>query len=196
MGPTHVPGFWTAIGIWVTHAGGAGKAIAEWMVYGHTEWDMREANVNRFHAYQKTPAYIEMRSAQNYREVYDVIHPLQQMENPRNVRLAPYHNRLEAQSGQFFSISGWEVAQWYEENARLLEKYDDQIPHRSGWEAMSWSRIQGAEHLAVRESGGLFNLANFSKLEVSGSGATQFLEKLSANNIDRAVGNRGLHVSA
>ncbi len=188
MGPTHIPGFWTAIGIWVTHSGGAGKSIAEWMTYGTTEWDMREANVNRFHDYQLTKRYIHTRSAQNYREVYDIIHPLQQMEDPRNVRLAPYHQRLVEQKANFFNVSGWEAAQWYEENARLLEKYDDQIPHRSGWEAMNWSRIQGAEHLALREKGGLFNISTFTKIEVKGSGALDFLEYTAANKIDQPIG--------
>jgi len=188
MGPTHVPGFWTAVGIWVTHAGGAGKSIAEWMTHGDTEWDMREMNVARFHDYQLTKRYIHLRTAQNYREVYDIIHPLTQMEEPRNVRLAPFHARLKEQKGNFFVSSGWEAAQWYEENARLLEKYDDQIPVRSGWEAMNWSRIQGAEHLAVREGVGLFNLSSFMKIVVDGPGATQFLNYLAANDIDKPVG--------
>lgn len=188
MGETHVPGLWTAIGIWVTHSGGAGKAIAEMMTTGHPEWDMHEADVNRFHDFQKTRAFIFARSWQNYAEVYDIIHPKQQMEKPRNVRLAPYHVRLVAQKAEFWPVSGWEVAQWYGENLRLMEKYDDQVPERSGWEARYWSRIQGAEHLAVRESGGLFNLANFTKLEVSGAGATAFLNYLAANQIDRPAG--------
>ena len=188
MGPTAVPGCWTAIGIWVTHAGGAGKCIAEWMDSGHTEWDVHEADVNRFHAFQKTNFFIQTRSHQNYVEVYDIIHPKQQMENPRNVRLAPYHSRLVDQQAVFWPAAGWETARWYDANARLLEKYDDQIPERTGWEAQEWSRIEGAEHLAVRENGGLFNLANFTKLEVSGPGALTFLNYMAANQIDRPIG--------
>ena len=188
MGPTAVPGFWTAVGIWVTHAGGAGKAIAEWMAFGHPEWDMHEADVNRFHAHQKTPRTIIARSWQNYAEVYDIVHPKQQIAHPRNLRLAPYHARLVEQRGHFWTVAGWEVAQWYVDNARLLERYDDQVPHRAGWEAIEWSRIQGAEHLSVRERGGLFNLANFTKLEVSGPDSARFLNYLATNDVDRAVG--------
>ena len=188
MGPTKVPGFWTCVGIWVTHAGGAGKAIAEWMAQGTTEWDMREADVNRFHRHQQTKHYIHIRTAQNYREVYDIIHPLEQMREPRQVRLTPYHARLQTQKGHFFTVAGWEAAQWYGENARLLEKYEDQIPERSGWEARFWSRIQGAEHLAVREHGGLFNISTFTKIEVAGAGALAYLERLAANKIEQPVG--------
>lgn len=188
MGPTHVGGLWTAIGVWVTHSGGVGKTMAEWMDRGSTEWDVHEADVNRFHAFQQTPHFIYARSWQNYAEVYDIIHPKQQMENPRNVRVAPYHMRLAELKAHFWPVSGWEVAHWYEENGRLLEQYDEQIPHRSGWEVVEWSRIQGAEHLAVRENGGLFNLANFTKLEVSGPGAADFLNYLAANDVDKPIG--------
>jgi glycine cleavage system T protein len=104
------------------------------------------------------------------------------------VRLAPYHARLQAQKGEFFSISGWEAAQWYSENARLLERYEDQIPERHGWEARFWSGIQGAEHLAVREHGGLFNISTFTKIEVAGAGALAYLERLAANQIEQPVG--------
>ncbi len=187
MGPTPVPGLWTAIGVWVTHAGGAGKCIAEWMVDGHTEWDMREADVNRFHAHQRTPEFVKIRVTQNYREVYDIIHPLQQMENPRQLRCAPFHQRLEAAGAHFFVPSGWETPQWYESNTALLDRYTD-LPQRSGWEARGWSPLQGAEHLAVRETGGLFSLASFTKLQIEGPGATAYLNRMAANNIDQPVG--------
>ncbi len=188
MGESAVGGLWTAIGIWVTHSGGAGKAIAEWMTHGSSELDLREANIDRFHPHAKTRRYILTRTAQQYREVYDVIHPLQQMENPRGLRTSPFHRRLEEQRAVFFESAGWEVAQWYEENGRLLEAYEDRIPRREGWAARHWSPIQGAEHLAVRERAGMFNLAAFTKIDVRGPGALPFLERVAANAIDQPVG--------
>lgn len=189
MGPSlTVDGFWAALGVWVTHAGGVGKAIAEWMTSGVPETDLREAGINRFHKYVFSRKYVRARCAQQYREVYDIIHPLQQMEHPRNLRLSPFHIRLQEQEGIFFESAGWEVAQWYEKNGQLLEKYHDQIPDRSGWEAQYWSPIQGVEHLATRENVGMFNISAFTKIEVSGRGATAYLQRLAANNIDRPIG--------
>ena len=121
MGPTNVPGFWTAVGIWVTHSGGAGKSIAEWMTHGHTEWDMREANVMRFAEHQQTKRYIYSQVKQNYEELFDIIHPNQQRPDPRDVRLVPYHQRMVEQKAQLVNAAGWEVANWYEENGRLLK---------------------------------------------------------------------------
>jgi glycine cleavage system T protein len=188
VGQTRIQGLWAALGVWVTHSGGVGKCIAELMTNGETEWDIREADINRFHPHDYTKAYMVARIDRQYQEVYDIIHPLQQMEKPRNVRLAPFHSRLVEQEGVFFSSAGWEAAQWYASNARLLEEYDERIPHRDGWAARYWSRIQGAEHLATREHAGLFNLSTFTKIEVRGAGALSFLESITANKLDRPVG--------
>jgi glycine cleavage system aminomethyltransferase T len=188
MGESSVAGLWVCTGLWLTHAGGAGKAIAEWMTEGVPGLDLREADINRFHRHQLSRAYIHERSAQNYREVYDIIHPAQPITRPRDVRLSPWHSRLKEQGGVFNQSAGWEVAQWHEANARLLEEFDEQVPERESWARQFWSRIQGAEHLAVRERVGMFNLAALAVIEVRGPGAVGFLNRIAANQIDRPVG--------
>lgn len=188
MGETSVKGLWACTGLWLTHAGGAARAIAEWMTDGTPSMDLREADITRFQPHYHTRAYVAERCAQNYREVYDIIHPAQPITRPRNVRLSPWHARLEAQGGWFVQSGGWEVAQWYEGNAGLLDEFDSRIPRREGWAAQFWSPIQGAEHLAVRERVGLFNLAALAVIEVAGPGALGFLNHVAANQIDRPVG--------
>jgi glycine cleavage system T protein len=189
LGPSPViERLWFAVGIWVTHSGGVGKAMAELMTEGCAETNIAEGDITRFHAHAFSPKYIHVRCAQQYREVYDIIHPKQQMLKPRNLRLSPFHARLVEHGGHFFESSGWEVAHWYAHNADLLEKYEDNVPQREGWAARHWSRIEGAEHLAVREHVALFNISAFTKVEVSGRGASDFLQYLCANNIDRPVG--------
>lgn len=181
-----VKGFWTAVAIWVTHSAGAGKAIAEWLSDGVTELDLREADVNRFHAHARNQSYIYDRCYKQYDEVYDILHPLDQMMKPRNLRLTPFHPRLEAQGGHFVEGAGWERAQWYQQNEALVEQYE--IASREGWEARHWSPIQGAEHLATRERVALYDITPFTKVEVTGPGALSFLNYLAANQIDQPVG--------
>jgi dimethylglycine oxidase len=187
MGETTVKGLWSCIGLWLTHAGGAARAIAEWMTEGTPSMDLREADITRFQPHQLSRPYIYERCAQNYREVYDVIHPLQPIAKPRDVRLSPVHRRLVEQGGFFLQSGGWEVAQWYEANARLLELYEDRIPEREAWSSRFWSPIQGAEHLHVREHVGMFNLSSLAVIEVSGPGALSYLNWLAANQVDRPV---------
>jgi len=188
MGETTVKGLWSCIGLWLTHAGGAAKQIAEWMTSGAPSIDLREADITRFQPHHFARSYVAERAAQNYREVYDLIHPLQPISRPRNVRLSPFHPRLVEQGGYFFQSGGWEVAQWHEANVRLLEAYEDRIPERDSWTSQFWSRIQGAEHLAVRAGVGMFNLAALAIIEVAGPGALTFLNYVAANQVDRPVG--------
>ena len=188
MGETDIPGLNVCLGVWVTHAGGVGKTMAEWLDSRTTEFAMHEGWSRRFQGHETTHKWMYGRVDRQYQEVYDIIHPLQQMENPRNVRVAPYHQRLVEQGAHFHSAAGWEVAHWYEGNTHLLEEYDARVPHRSGWEAQNWSRIQGAEHLALRDKVGLYNITNFAKFAVNGPGALSFLESVAANRINRPIG--------
>ena len=181
-----VRGFWLAEAVWITHAGGVGKAVAEWIVAGSPASDLRECDIARFHPHVRTRAYVRARGAQQYREVYDIIHPMQQMEHPRDIRLTPFHPRQKALGGVFFESAGWERPQWYETNERLLDGQAGGAPARSGWEARHWSPIIAAEHRATRERAGMFDLTPFTKLEVSGPGALEFLQHIASNNMDQA----------
>ena len=176
-------GVWVAEAVWITHAGGVGRAVAEWMDGGAPATDLREADLNRFAPHALTPTYVRARAVQQYREVYDIIHPLQQMETPRRIRLSPVHARLEALGGVFFETAGWERPQWFEANETLPRPEVS----RRGWAARHWSPIQAGEHLAARQHVALCDLSAFAKIEVSGSGALPFLERLCANRIANLV---------
>jgi dimethylglycine oxidase len=184
-----VKGFWVATGSWLTHAGGVGKSIAEWMTHGETEWDMRQVHLHRFHGFQSTPAFVLAVSGKNYREVWEPGHPRQPLSEPRNVRLSPFAPRLDRLKTVYTTFAGLELPNWSEENARLLEKYDDQIPDRTGFAGQYWSRIQGAEHLATRENVALFDLTGLSIIEVQGRGALAFINYLCSSQMDKPLGS-------
>jgi dimethylglycine oxidase len=177
--------FWVAEAVWVTHGGGVGRALAEWMVEGTPSLDLREVDINRFHSYAFTRPYIKARANRQYIEVYDIIHPLQQTESPRQLRLSPFHSRLDSLGAVFFESAGWERPQWFKSNESLLTGPD--WPARSGWTARYWSPISGAEHQATRGGVALFDLTPFTKLEVSGPKALDFLQCLTSNQIDQPV---------
>ena len=181
-----VNGLWVAEAVWITHGGGVGNVVAEWMTNGVTSLDLREADYNRFPAHAHTPAYVKARGAQQYREVYDIIHPQQQLENPRNVRCSPFQPRLEALGAVFFESAGWERPQWFGANEDLITECA--VPVRSGWEAQQWSPIQAGEHRATREHAAMYDLTAFTKIEVSGPSALEFLQSITANQLDRPVG--------
>ena len=181
-------GFWSAQAVWITHAGGVGKAVAEWIVNGEPTIDLRECDIARFHPHAYDRSYVKTRAAQLYREVYDIIHPLQQPAEPRNIKVSPFHERQKELAAEFIEDAGWERPRWYSANGHLLETRTIPGSHRQGWEAREWSSVIAAEHVATRERVAMFDLTPFAKFEVSDSRALDALQRLSANQIDKPIG--------
>ena len=181
-----VRGFWSAEAVWVAHAGGVGKIMAEWIAEGTPSLDVHEADIARFHPHVSSCSYIRSRCAQQYREVYDVIHPLQQSEQLRDLRISPFYSRQRELGAVFFETAGWERPQWYAANEKLLEGSD--WPARAGWEAREWSPVVYTEHRAVRERVGMLDLTPFAKLDVTGSDSLDSLQRITSNDLDRPPG--------
>ena len=184
-----VRGLWLCEAIWVTHAAGMARQAVEWMVEGEPSYDLAEADANRFYPFQTTAPYVVERGKQQYREVYDILHPRQQPSKPRNLRSTPFYERHVALGGRFITGAGWERPQWFEANLDLVGGVTHEWARRVGWAAKEWSPIEGGEHLAVREGAGLFDLTAYVKLRVQGPDALAFLERVCANRIDKPVGS-------
>ena len=183
-----VRGVWFCEAVWVTHAGGFGRLVAEWMQRGEPSFDPAEADANRFYPYMTTPPFVLERGKQQYREVYDIIHPRQQIARPRRLRLSPFYARQVDLGAEFVVGAGWERPEWYDANAPLVPR-DAPWLERDEWAGRFWSPIEGAEHLATRSNAALFDLTAFAKFDVQGPYAVGFLERVFANRIDRPVGS-------
>jgi glycine cleavage system aminomethyltransferase T/glycine/D-amino acid oxidase-like deaminating enzyme len=181
----HVRGLWVAAAVWITHAGGVGKTIAEWITSGEPEWDMRECDIARFHPHALEPAYVWARSSQQYREVYDIIHPKQQPTVARDIRASPFFEREVELGAHHGESGGWERPLWYEMNRSEAPGR----PQLSGWEAVEWSPAIGTEHLAARERAAVFDMTPLTKIAVEGPGALGFLQRMTANQMDRPSGS-------
>jgi glycine cleavage system aminomethyltransferase T/glycine/D-amino acid oxidase-like deaminating enzyme len=182
-----VRGVWVCEAVWITHAAGMGRQVAEWIVNGEPSYDLAEADANRLYPYQTTPPYVLERGKQQYREVYDILHPRQQMRRPRKLRLSPFYARQAELGAEFVVGAGWERPQWFDANAGLVPP-EARWRARDEWAATLWSPTEGAEHLATRSTAALFDITPFAKLDVSGADACGYLERISANRIDRPVG--------
>ena len=184
-----VRGFWSAQAVWITHAAGVGRAVAEWIVNGEPTTDLRECDIRRFHPHALSRPYVRERAAQQYREVYDIIHPQQQMASPRNIRLTPFFARQQELGAAFFENAGWERPQWFDANQHLVEALPVTGESRSGWAAREWSPTVAAEHAATRERVAMFDLTPFAQFEVTGPGALGALQRLASNQMNKPVGS-------
>ncbi|MEU9113777.1 FAD-dependent oxidoreductase [Streptomyces sp. NPDC048483] len=179
-------GFWLAEAVWVTHSAGVAKAVAEWMTDGRPAVDIHECDLSRFEDAQRSPAYIADRGARNFIEVYDVIHPLQPMEQPRPLRTSPFYARQQELGAYFLEGGGWERPHWYEANAPLTEGLA--LPERDAWSARYWSPIAAAEAQATREKVALYDMTPLRRLEVTGPDALAFLQRMTTNNLRKKPG--------
>ena len=180
-------GFWVAEAIWVTHSAGVARAMAQWMVEGQPRTDLHECDLNRFEDVQLAPDYVAARSAQNFVEVYDILHPLQPAEQQRPLRVSPFYARQCELGAVFLEAGGWERPHWYAANAPLAEGLD--VPERDAWSARYWSPIAAAEAHATRNGVAMYDMTPLKHLEIAGPGALGLLQRLTTNNLAKSVGS-------
>jgi glycine cleavage system aminomethyltransferase T/glycine/D-amino acid oxidase-like deaminating enzyme len=182
-----VKGLWSAAAVWVKEGPGVGKSVAEWLVHGEPEIDLQASDIARFHAVQRTPEHVKGRAAEGFNKTYGIVHPGEQWESNRGVRTAPFHDRERELGAVFFEAAAWERPQWYESNASLVERYGvRQREHE--WDARWWSPIINAEHLAMRDAAGLFDLTAFCIFDVVGPGALDCVQAVAMRQMDVKVG--------
>jgi glycine cleavage system aminomethyltransferase T/glycine/D-amino acid oxidase-like deaminating enzyme len=184
-----VQGLWSAAAVWVKEGPGTGRAMAEWMVHGESEIDLHSSDIARFHEHQRTRAHVRARAAEGFNKTYGIVHPAEQWASNRDVRLAPYHAREKELGAVFFEAAGWERPQWYESNASLLEEFGERVTRRGAeWDARWWSPIINAEHLAMRERAGIFDLSAFTIFDIAGPGALAAVQVTVLRKLDVPVG--------
>jgi glycine cleavage system aminomethyltransferase T/glycine/D-amino acid oxidase-like deaminating enzyme len=182
-------GLWSAAAVWVKEGPGVGKSLAEWMVHGESHIDLHSSDAARFWEHQKTSTHVKARTSEGFNKTYGIVHPLEQWESNRPVRLSPYYEREQELGAVFFEAAGWERPQWYESNAPLLDEYGERVGGREAeWDARWWSPIINAEHLAMRDRAGIFDLSAFAIFDVSGPGALDALQTVSMRQVDVPVG--------
>jgi glycine cleavage system aminomethyltransferase T/glycine/D-amino acid oxidase-like deaminating enzyme len=182
-----VKGLWSAAAVWVKEGPGVGKSVAEWMVHGESHIDLHSSDIARFHAHQRTRAHVRARTFEAFPKTYGIVHPSEQWASDRNLRISPMHKREKELGAVFYEAAGWERPQWYEANASLVERYGVE-PREAEWDARWWSPIINAEHLAMREHAGIFDLSAFAIFDVNGAGALDALQRAVLAQVDVAVG--------
>jgi glycine cleavage system aminomethyltransferase T/glycine/D-amino acid oxidase-like deaminating enzyme len=180
-----VAGLWSVAASWIKEGPGIGRAVAEWMDGGTPEIDIHEADISRFYPHQRTSAHVTARAAEGFNKMYGIVHPAEQWESGRPLRLGPAYERERDLGAVFFETAGWERPFWYESNAPLLDRYAGQLMPRTGaWESRWWSPIINAEHLAMRDSAAVIDLSAFAVLDIAGPGALAAVQHFAVAQMD------------
>jgi len=187
LGESEVRGFFVAAGFsahGIAGAGGLGRQMAQWIIEGEPELDLWTMDIRRFGAQYRTREYTLARTTEVYATYYDIHYPNEERTAGRPLRLSPTYPRLAELGCAFGEKSGWERPNWFESNTAA----GDESLRPRGWAGEHWSPAIGAEAVATRTTGALYDETSFAKIEIKGPGAVGFLQQLCANDVDRAVG--------
>ena len=185
LGPApELDNFFVAAGfnsIGIQSAGGVGKVLADWIVDGHPPMDLWDVDVRRVMPFQANRRYLRDRTTEALGLLYAMHWPFFSPESARPVRVSPLHERLAAQGACFGELCGWERANWFAPKGI-------QPTYRYSYGRQNWFEYSAAEHRAVRETVGLFDLSSFGKFLLQGDDAEVVLNRVSANDVAVAPG--------
>ena len=165
----------------IAAGGGAGRMMAEWIIEGEPSLDIWPLDIRRFGPYHKSRSYNVERTKEIYGKHYTIHWPHEEHDSARGIRRSPLYYLLKEKGAVYGAKYGWERANWF-----APEGIDPKDDHT--FEVPNWFEHVAAEHKNARENVVLIDQSSFCKFEVKGPGALRFLNRLSANQIDRPVG--------
>ena len=190
MGPA--PGlsnYWHCNGasIGITQGPGAGKYLAQWMVHGQTEINVRAMDPRRFGDHSGPRSTFAIAKAHDeYHEMYQVRLPGEYRAAGRPQKATPIYDRLDRLGAQWQEVYGWERPQYFSPNGS---------GERHSFRRSNAFEVVGAEVRGVRERVGIADISAFASFEVTGADAAALLDRLSANRLPaRDGGIRLVHM--
>jgi 4-methylaminobutanoate oxidase (formaldehyde-forming) len=160
----------------IASAGGAGRALAEWIVAGEPTSDLVAVDVRRFAPFHGDETWLRSRVAEILGLHYQVPWPLREPETGRRQRLSPLHERVASHGAVFGSRMGWERP--------LVFAPDGAAPSPYTWGRPDWLPWCLEEQRATRERVAVFDQTSFSLYDVSGPDALASLQWICAADVD------------
>lgn len=172
VGP--VPGirnYWSACAVMAgfLQGGGVGKALAEWMIHGETEEDIFGMDVARFGSYAENREYIKEKTGQFYSRRFVMTYPNEQLWEGRPLRMPPAYDEMTGAGAYWGEMYGLEVPIYF------AEKGFEEIPTLKRSNAFD---MIAEECRQVRSGVGILDITGFSRYEVTGPSAEEWLDRL------------------
>ena len=165
----------------IAAAGGAGRALAEWIVEDRPSMDLWQADIRRFAPFHANPGFLRERASEIVGVHYFVAFPNRELETGRGLRLSPLYERLRDKRACFGNKMGWERANWFAPDGVAPETV-------YSFGRQNWFPYAAAEHRACREAVAVFDQSSFSKFRLEGPDAEGLLQRLCANDVAVAPG--------
>ncbi len=177
-------GFFVGAGfnsVGIASAGGAGRALAEWVVEGEPTSDLVAVDIRRFAPFASNPRWLRDRVVEILGLHYAVPWPNRELDSARPLRCSPLYDRLTERNACFGSKMGWERANYFAPAGE-----DPQTEY--SWDKPDWLPWSAAEQRATRSTVAVFDQTSFSKYLVVGRDAEASLQWICSNDVAVPVG--------
>ena len=163
----------------IAQGGGAGKAIAEWILDGRPEYDLWAVDRRRYKEFATTQYAVD-KAIEVYQNEYAIGFPFEERPAGRPSYTSALHDTLRAKGAHFGARGGWERPTWFDPDGTVG---DDRL---SLFRTNAWRGEVAKECAAVRGAVGVLDLPGFTKVEVTGPGAHAYLDRLVCSKLPRA----------
>ena len=166
----------------IASAGGAGRALAEWIAGGEAPMDLWPVDIRRFGKPHQSVDWVRTRTLEAYGKHYTMAWPFEEHHSGRPLRVSPLYEKLKERGAVFGEKMGWERANWFAPKgieAKEIYSYGRQ----------NWFAHVGEEHRACREAVALFDESSFAKFSLVGKDAERALQWICANDIAKPIGS-------
>ncbi len=165
----------------IASAGGAGRALAEWIVAGEPTVDLVAQDIRRFAPFNGNNQWLHDRVGEILGLHYEIPWPNRELVSARPFRRSPVYDRLRSSGAQFGSKMGWERANVFAPPGQ--EPVLDYTWDRPDW--LAWS---ADEQERTRTSASLFDETSFGKLLLTGRDVERVLQRLCTADVAVPVG--------
>ncbi|MGK2881267.1 MAG: GcvT family protein [Mycobacterium sp.] len=165
----------------IATSGGAGRALAEWIVNGGPTGDLTAVDVRRFAAFNGNNRWLRDRVAEILGLHYEVPWPNREMISARPFRRSPVHHLLQAAGANFGSKMGWERANFF-----AAAPEESTITYT--WGKPTWQPPSCAEQVNTRSNVTVFDQTSFSKYLMVGPDAEAALQWLCTGDVGVGIG--------
>ena len=170
----------------IAQGGGAGKVLSEWIMHGETEDDMWAVDPRRYTDYTDHDHCLA-KALETYGHEYAMHFPHHEWPAGRDKKLSPVDSKIRELGGQMGAYNGWERANWFAKDGDDTSEEATQTWERNG----PWEQRIKEEVEAVRDGVGVLDLPGFSRFNLSGEGAAEYLRGLIAGALPK-VGRMNL----
>ena len=169
-----VRGMYVAAGfnsVGIASAGGAGRALAEWIVAGEPQSDLVGVDIRRFASFNANTQWLRARVGEVLGLHYAIPWPNREFDTARPFRRSAVHGLVSERGASFGSKMGWERPNFFAPAGQ-----EPTIDY--SWGFQNWKPWVDAEQRATREGVALFDETSFGKLLVQGPDAPDLLQWL------------------